>query len=86
MVLVLSITTVMFVTELVVGYRTGSLALVNDSFNMISDILSLLIGFICLLVRKMKLCIFTQILYFYLIFKTEHYKVGYHLRSSPSSW
>ena len=48
MIFMIILTTAMFITEIVVGYRTGSLALINDSFNMISAIISLVIGFICL--------------------------------------
>lgn len=40
----LVITAIFFVAEIVAGYLGNSLALVSDSFNMLSDILSLCVG------------------------------------------
>lgn len=40
-----------FVVELVVGYVTGSLALVSDSYHMLSDFIALFIGLACVRVR-----------------------------------
>ena len=37
-----------FVVEIVVGYVTNSMAMVADSFHMLSDLLSLLVGFTAL--------------------------------------
>ena len=34
-----------FLVEIVVGYLTNSLALVGDSYHMLSDVVSLLVGF-----------------------------------------
>lgn len=40
----LSMTFVYFVVELVMGHVTGSLALVADSFHMLSDVVALIVG------------------------------------------
>lgn len=40
----LSLTFSFFLVELVVGYATGSLALVADSFHMLSDVVALIVG------------------------------------------
>lgn len=40
----LVITVIFFVAEIITGYLGNSLALVSDSFNMLSDILSLCVG------------------------------------------
>ena len=37
-----------FFAEIVVGYATNSMALVADSFHMLSDVLSLFVGFFAL--------------------------------------
>ena len=42
------LTSSFFVVELVVGYLTNSMALVADSFHMLSDVASLLVGFFAL--------------------------------------
>ncbi|XP_076066949.1 uncharacterized protein LOC143040161 [Oratosquilla oratoria] len=42
----LSLTSAFFVTELVVGYATNSMALIADSFHMLSDVLALVIAFV----------------------------------------
>ncbi|KAI5611693.1 zinc transporter 10 [Silurus asotus] len=44
LIFMLVITAVFFVAEIVAGYLGNSLALVSDSFNMLSDILSLCVG------------------------------------------
>lgn len=36
-----------FIVELVVGLMTGSLALVSDSYHMLSDTIALVIGLTC---------------------------------------
>jgi zinc transporter 1 len=41
-----SLTTVFFLVEIIVGYLTNSMALVADSFHMLSDIAALVIAFI----------------------------------------
>lgn len=41
-----------FVVELVVGYVTGSLALISDSYHMLSDCIALFIGLACVRVRS----------------------------------
>lgn len=40
-----------FLVELVVGYITNSMALVADSFHMLSDVLALVIAFLSVKVR-----------------------------------
>lgn len=40
-----------FLVELVVGYITNSMALVADSFHMLSDVLALIIAFLSVKVR-----------------------------------
>ena len=37
-----------FVVEIVVGYMTGSLALIGDSYHMLSDVVALLVGIVSL--------------------------------------
>ncbi|XP_067277664.1 zinc transporter 10 [Pseudorasbora parva] len=44
LILMLVITVIFFVAEIVAGYIGNSIALVSDSFNMLSDILSLCVG------------------------------------------
>ncbi|XP_052007191.1 zinc transporter 10-like [Xyrauchen texanus] len=44
LILMLVITVIFFVAEIVAGYMGNSIALVSDSFNMLSDILSLCVG------------------------------------------
>ena len=41
-----AMTTSFFLVELVVGYITNSMALVADSFHMLSDVLALIIAFL----------------------------------------
>ena len=38
------LTTIFFLVEIIVGYATGSVALIADSFHMLSDIISLIVG------------------------------------------
>ena len=40
------LTTGFFLIELIVGYRTNSMALVADSFHMLSDVASIIIAFL----------------------------------------
>lgn len=42
------LTSSFFIVEIVVGYVTNSMALVADSFHMLSDVASLLVGFLAL--------------------------------------
>ncbi len=42
------LTTTFFLAEIVVGYATNSMALVADSFHMLSDVVSLFVGFFAL--------------------------------------
>lgn len=48
----LFMTSSFFLVEIIVGYATNSMALVADSFHMLSDVLSLLIGFFALRYSK----------------------------------
>lgn len=50
----LFMTSSFFLVEIIVGYATNSMALVADSFHMLSDILSLVIGFFALRYSKRK--------------------------------
>ena len=44
----ITLTATFFVVEIVVGYMTNSMALVADSFHMLSDVVSLFVGYIAL--------------------------------------
>lgn len=46
------LTTMFFIVEIVVGYITKSMALVADSFHMLSDVVSLLVGYVALRYSK----------------------------------
>ncbi|VDM42181.1 unnamed protein product [Toxocara canis] len=48
MIIMLSMTFAFFVVEMVCGYLSHSMALIADSFHMLSDVMALLIAFICL--------------------------------------
>lgn len=48
----LSLTSSFFLVEVIVGYATNSMALVADSFHMLSDVMSLIIGFVALRYSK----------------------------------
>ena len=51
-IMMMFLTTSFFFVEMIVGYLTNSMALVADSFHMLSDILSLFIGFFALRVSE----------------------------------
>lgn len=42
----------MFLAEIIVGYKTSSLALIADAFHMLSDVLSQIIALYSIRVRK----------------------------------
>ena len=42
----LSMTASFFLVEIIVGYITNSIALVADSFHMLSDVVALIVGFV----------------------------------------
>lgn len=42
----LSLTTTYFLVEIIVGYVTNSMALVADSFHMLSDVVALVIAYV----------------------------------------
>ena len=48
LVTMIGLTTAFFFAEIVVGYATNSMALVADSFHMLSDVVSLFVGFFAL--------------------------------------
>ncbi|XP_031559997.1 zinc transporter 1-like [Actinia tenebrosa] len=48
----LGLTSSFFLVEIIVGYITNSMALVADSFHMLSDVMSLIIGFVALRYSK----------------------------------
>lgn len=45
-----------FLVEIVVGYVTNSMALVADSFHMLSDVAALVVAFLSVKVRQDNLC------------------------------
>ena len=47
----LSMTAAFFLVEITVGYITNSVALVADSFHMLSDVVALIVGFSSVRVR-----------------------------------
>jgi zinc transporter 1 len=49
--LLLGLNIIMFLAEIIVGYSTGSLALIADAFHMLSDILSQIIALYAIRVR-----------------------------------
>ncbi|XP_037558365.1 uncharacterized protein LOC119435701 [Dermacentor silvarum] len=49
--LMFGMTTAFFLVEIIVGYVTNSMALVADSFHMLSDVISLVIAFLSIKVR-----------------------------------
>ena len=49
----LVLTTTYFLVEIIVGYVTNSMALVADSFHMLSDVIALVIGLFSVRVRKL---------------------------------
>ena len=59
-----------FIVELIVGYLTNSMALVADSFHMLSDVASIIIAFLSVKVstfsagRIFKICHLTWLCYF----------------------
>lgn len=54
------LTTFFFVVEIVVGYITNSMALVADSFHMLSDIAALVVAYL-----SVKVSDFINLLYFF---------------------
>lgn len=50
----LSLTTTFFLVEIIVGYITNSMALVADSFHMLSDVVALVIAYISVLMSPKK--------------------------------
>ena len=48
----LTLTSSFFLVEIIVGYITGSVALIADSFHMLSDVISLIVGFFALRYSK----------------------------------
>lgn len=56
------LTTFFFVVEIVVGYITNSMALVADSFHMLSDIAALVVAYL-----SVKVSDFINLLYFFFV-------------------
>lgn len=52
----LAMTFSFFLVELIVGYATSSLALVADSFHMLSDVVALVVGLLSVRVGTIQLC------------------------------
>ncbi|XP_062851500.1 calcium/manganese antiporter SLC30A10-like [Trichomycterus rosablanca] len=52
LIFMLTATGIFFIAELVAGYMGNSIALVSDSFNMLSDVISLSVGLIAARVRR----------------------------------
>ena len=48
----LALTSSFFLVEIIVGYITGSVALIADSFHMLSDVISLIVGYFALRYSK----------------------------------
>jgi len=48
----LCLTFLFFLTEIIFGYITNSLALIGDSYHMLSDVIALIVGFTALRVRR----------------------------------
>lgn len=48
----LSMTASFFLVEIIVGYITNSIALVADSFHMLSDVVALIVGFASVRISK----------------------------------
>ena len=73
LVTMIGLTTAFFFAEIVVGYATNSMALVADSFHMLSDVVSLFVGFFAL---KVSLFIGTPLIpTFSLHFLSRHYQL-----------
>lgn len=50
----LGVTTLFFLVEIIVGYLCHSMALVADSFHMLSDVMALLVAFLSVRISKRK--------------------------------
>lgn len=61
-ILLLVLNIVMFLAEIIVGYMTGSLALIADAFHMLSDVISQIIALyairVCILLFSVLFAIF----------------------------
>jgi len=53
------LTTIFFLVEIIVGYITNSMALVADSFHMLSDIAALVVAYLSVKVSDRFLCFLT---------------------------
>lgn len=60
LVVMMSMTLTFFVVELVVGHISNSLALIADSFHMLSDVVALIVGFMSVKVSRLKRALSTQ--------------------------
>jgi len=57
-ILLLVLNVIMFLAEIIVGYKTSSLALIADAFHMLSDVLSQIIALYAIRVRKKNFTVF----------------------------
>lgn len=48
LILALILTTAFFFVEIIFGHITNSLSLISDSYNMLSNILSMVFGLVCI--------------------------------------
>ena len=53
----IGLTASFFLVEIIVGYVTNSIALVADSFHMLSDVVALIVGFACVRVSTTTSCV-----------------------------
>lgn len=74
-ILLLGLNIIMFLAELIVGYKTGSLALIADAFHMLSDVLSQVIALYAIRVS----------LFSYLS-KWSHYAIYFLTLPNDSCW
>ena len=54
-ILLLGLNIIMFLAEIIVGYKTSSLALIADAFHMLSDVLSQIIALYAIRVKTRRL-------------------------------
>lgn len=63
LIVMLTLTSLYFVAELLVGFFTGSLALVSDAFHMASDSIALIIAFVAIQVASHLRSIFVNLFF-----------------------
>ena len=70
------IQTAYFLCELIVGFETNSIALISDAYNMLSDLISVIIGLACLIVRLIKANLLSISIYHKFIFSKHIYLIN----------